>query len=80
MFYIVIFDAVYTVWFLVEYLQDALEDYTACLPLVTNNNLSLKRDMLEGIARCYSSLGRTRQALEICEKLVRYNISCVNWH
>ncbi|KAM9436529.1 uncharacterized protein C8orf76 homolog [Clarias gariepinus] len=49
--------------------QEALEDYTACLPLVTNNNLSLKRDMLEGIARCYSSLGRTRQALEICEKL-----------
>ncbi|XP_060756202.1 uncharacterized protein C8orf76 [Neoarius graeffei] len=49
--------------------QEAIEDYTACLPLVPNNNLSLKRDVLEGKARCYSHLGKSRQALEICEKL-----------
>lgn len=61
-----------------EYLQDAIEDYIACLPLVPNNNLSMKRDVLEGIARCYSHLGKHRQALEICEKLVGYNISCVS--
>ncbi|KAB5532991.1 hypothetical protein PHYPO_G00126410 [Pangasianodon hypophthalmus] len=49
--------------------QEALKDYTACLPLVPNNNLSMKRDVLEGIARCCSHLGKSRQALEICEKL-----------
>ncbi|KAG7317867.1 hypothetical protein KOW79_018902 [Hemibagrus wyckioides] len=49
--------------------QEAIKDYTACLPLVPNNNLSMKRDVLEGIARCYSHLGKSRQALEICEKL-----------
>ncbi|MCJ8745559.1 hypothetical protein PDJAM_G00131570 [Pangasius djambal] len=49
--------------------QEAIKDYTACLPLVPNNNLSVKRDVLEGIARCYSHLGKSRQALEICEKL-----------
>ncbi|KAI5612029.1 hypothetical protein C0J50_0697 [Silurus asotus] len=49
--------------------QATLEDYTACLLLVPNNNLSLKRDMLEGIARCYSHLGKIRQSLEICEEL-----------
>ncbi|KAI5092315.1 hypothetical protein C0J45_17946 [Silurus meridionalis] len=49
--------------------QATIEDYTACLLLVPNNNLSLKRDMLEGIARCYSHLGKIRQSLEICEKL-----------
>ncbi|XP_062841746.1 uncharacterized protein C8orf76 [Trichomycterus rosablanca] len=49
--------------------QGAIEDYLACLPLVQNNNLSTKRDLLEGIARCYSHLGHRKQALETCEKL-----------
>lgn len=69
---------VYTMWFLFEFFQEALEDYTACLPLVPNNNLSMKRDVLEAIARCYSHLGKSRQALEICEKLVGCNISCMS--
>lgn len=73
-----IFVPVYTVSFPGEYLQEAIEDYTACLPLVPNNNLSLKRDVLEGKARCYSHLGKSRQALEICEKLVGYNVSCMS--
>lgn len=58
----------------VYYLQEALEDYTACLPLVPNNNLSMKRDVLEAIVRCYSYLGKSKQALEICETLVGYKI------
>ncbi|KAK3515736.1 hypothetical protein QTP70_030181 [Hemibagrus guttatus] len=58
--------------------QEAIKDYTACLPLVPNNNLSMKRDVLEGISRCYSHLGQSRQALEICEKLVGYSILCRN--
>ncbi|TSK20213.1 hypothetical protein Baya_1761 [Bagarius yarrelli] len=49
--------------------QEAIEDYTACLPLVPNNNLSMKRDVLEGIARCYNHLGRSGPALELCDKL-----------
>ncbi|XP_047664673.1 uncharacterized protein C8orf76 isoform X3 [Tachysurus fulvidraco] len=49
--------------------QEAIKEYTACLLLVPNNNLSMKRDVLEGMARCYSHLGNNRQALEICEKL-----------
>lgn len=64
-------------WFLVEYLQEAVQDYTSCLRLVPFNNLSLKRDVLEGIARCYIHLGKNSQALEICEKLVGYSISCM---
>lgn len=50
--------------------QNAIEDYRACLSLVPSSNLSLKRDVLESIARCYSRLGARQQALEICEKLV----------
>ncbi|KAK1806703.1 hypothetical protein P4O66_005206, partial [Electrophorus voltai] len=49
--------------------QSALDDYTACLSLVPSSNLSVKRDVLEGIARCYSHLGRTEDALETCDKL-----------
>ncbi|XP_007242180.3 zinc fingers and homeoboxes protein 1 [Astyanax mexicanus] len=49
--------------------QDALDDYTTCLSLVPNGNLSLKRDVLESMARCYSHLGLREQALETCENL-----------
>ncbi|KAL7835907.1 hypothetical protein SRHO_G00282540 [Serrasalmus rhombeus] len=49
--------------------QGALDDYRACLSLVPNGNLSLKRDVLDSIARCYSHLGLRERALEICEKL-----------
>ncbi|XP_072515314.1 uncharacterized protein C8orf76 homolog [Salminus brasiliensis] len=49
--------------------QVALDDYTTCLSLVPNENLSLKRDVLESIARCYSHLGLREQALKTCEKL-----------
>ncbi|KAL6462279.1 hypothetical protein MHYP_G00287010 [Metynnis hypsauchen] len=49
--------------------QGAIDDYRACLSLVPNGNLSLKRDVLESIARCYSHLGLRERALETCEKL-----------
>ncbi|XP_076869216.1 uncharacterized protein C8orf76 homolog [Brachyhypopomus gauderio] len=49
--------------------QSALNDYTACLSLVPSNNLTVKRDALEGVARCYSHLGRREEALETCDKL-----------
>lgn len=64
--------------FVLSSFQEAIKEYTACLLLVPNNNLSMKRDVLEGMARCYSHLGNNRQALEICEKLVGYSISCLS--
>ncbi|XP_066499216.1 uncharacterized protein C8orf76 [Hoplias malabaricus] len=49
--------------------QSALEDYRACFSLVPSGNLSLRRDVLESMARCYSRLGLREQALYTCEKL-----------
>ncbi|KAI4891111.1 hypothetical protein NFI96_032866 [Prochilodus magdalenae] len=54
--------------------QSAIDDYRAGLSLVPNSNLSLKRDILESIARCYSHLGLREQALDTCEKLLELNI------
>ncbi|XP_030639025.1 uncharacterized protein C8orf76 homolog [Chanos chanos] len=49
--------------------QTALDDYTACLSLIPDNNLSIKRDVLEGIARCFCYLGKRDEALTTIENL-----------
>nr|AAH85422.1 Zgc:101716 [Danio rerio] len=49
--------------------QIALDDYASCLSLVPAGNTSVKRDVLEGIARCCCHLGKKDEALNACEKL-----------
>lgn len=49
--------------------QAALTDYETCLSYVPDGNLSIKRDVLEGMARCNCQLGRRDQAQELTEKL-----------
>ncbi|KAL2084283.1 hypothetical protein ACEWY4_019801 [Coilia grayii] len=49
--------------------QTALNDYTSCLSFVPDGNLSIRRDVLEGMVRCCCQLGRREQAQELTEKL-----------
>lgn len=49
--------------------QVALDEYMSCLSLLPAGNTSVKRDVLEGIARCCCHLGRKEEALNACEKL-----------
>nr|ACO09086.1 C8orf76 homolog [Osmerus mordax] len=49
--------------------QKALNDYTSCLALVPEGNLTIKRDVLEAMARCLSHIGQMEQALETVEQL-----------
>ncbi|KAI7806660.1 uncharacterized protein C8orf76 homolog [Triplophysa rosa] len=49
--------------------QVALDEYMSCLTLLPAGNTSVKRDVLEGIARCCCHLGRKEDALSACEKL-----------
>ncbi|XP_035289476.1 uncharacterized protein C8orf76 homolog [Anguilla anguilla] len=49
--------------------QTALGDYSICLALVPEGNLTIRRDVLEGQARCCCYLGRREEALEIIDKL-----------
>ncbi|KAJ8353825.1 hypothetical protein SKAU_G00213920 [Synaphobranchus kaupii] len=49
--------------------QTALADYSSCLALVPDSNLTIRRDVLEGQARCCCYLGRREEALEITDKL-----------
>ncbi|XP_028835778.1 uncharacterized protein C8orf76 homolog [Denticeps clupeoides] len=49
--------------------ESALRDYTACLSFIPDGNLSVRRDVLEGAARCCCHLGRREQALDTTEKL-----------
>ncbi|XP_036395527.1 uncharacterized protein C8orf76 [Megalops cyprinoides] len=49
--------------------QKSLDDYSTCLSLVPEGNLTIRRDILEGQARCYCYLGMRDQALEVIDKL-----------
>lgn len=51
--------------------QEALESYSSCLEWIPDNNLSIKRDVLEGMCRCCTKLGQRDRALELAESLVR---------
>ncbi|MEQ2221264.1 hypothetical protein ILYODFUR_013988 [Ilyodon furcidens] len=49
--------------------QRALDAYSSCLQWIADNNLTIRRDVLEGMARCYTRLGQREQALELAELL-----------
>ncbi|TRY82738.1 hypothetical protein DNTS_005495 [Danionella cerebrum] len=49
--------------------QRALDEYVSCLSLVPAGNVSVRRDVLEGIARCCCHLGKKDEALKACQKL-----------
>ena len=50
--------------------QKALDAYSSCLEWVPDNNLTIRRDVLEGMARCYTHLGQKDKALEMTNLLV----------
>ncbi|XP_029361215.1 uncharacterized protein C8orf76 homolog [Echeneis naucrates] len=45
--------------------QEALEAYSCCLEWIADNNLTIRRDVLEGMARCCTKLGQRDRALEL---------------
>ncbi|XP_054478011.1 uncharacterized protein C8orf76 isoform X2 [Anoplopoma fimbria] len=49
--------------------QKALDAYSSCLEWVADNNLTIRRDVLEGMARCCTKLGQRDRALEFADLL-----------
>lgn len=51
-------------------LQTALDSYSSCLEWIADNNLTIRRDVLEGMARCCTKLGQRDRALDLANSLV----------
>ncbi|XP_019748642.1 uncharacterized protein C8orf76 homolog isoform X1 [Hippocampus comes] len=49
--------------------QAALDAYSSCLEWISDNSMSIKRDILEGMARCYTRLGQRKKAIDLLELL-----------
>ncbi|KAM6910295.1 uncharacterized protein C8orf76 homolog isoform 2-T2 [Xenentodon cancila] len=49
--------------------QGALEAYSNCLQWISDNNLTIRRDVLEGMARCCVQLGQRDKALDLADLL-----------
>ncbi|XP_048882862.1 uncharacterized protein C8orf76 homolog isoform X1 [Brienomyrus brachyistius] len=49
--------------------KKALEDYSTCLSLIPKGNVAIRRDVLEGQARCHCHLGRREEPLDIADLL-----------
>lgn len=49
--------------------QKALDAYSCCLEWIADNNLTIRRDVLEGMARCCTKLGQRDRALELADLL-----------
>uniref|UniRef100_A0A8C7X6F4 Zgc:101716 n=1 Tax=Oryzias sinensis TaxID=183150 RepID=A0A8C7X6F4_9TELE len=49
--------------------QKALEAYSSCLQWIADNNLTIRRDVLEGMARCCTKLGQRDRALDLVDLL-----------
>ncbi|XP_049903145.1 uncharacterized protein C8orf76 [Epinephelus moara] len=49
--------------------QKALDAYSSCLEWIADNNLTIRRDVLEGMARCCTKLGQRDRALELAHLL-----------
>ncbi|KAF3691622.1 putative protein C8orf76 [Channa argus] len=49
--------------------QEALEAYSSCLEWIADNNLTIRRDVLEGMARSCTKLGQRDKALELANVL-----------
>ncbi|XP_071326166.1 uncharacterized protein C8orf76 homolog isoform X2 [Trachinotus anak] len=54
---------------MVGWVQKALEAYSCCLEWIAENNLTIRRDVLEGMARCCTKLGQRDRALELVDLL-----------
>ncbi|XP_035019807.1 uncharacterized protein C8orf76 [Hippoglossus stenolepis] len=49
--------------------QKAVEAYSGCLEWLADNNLTIRRDVLEGMARCCTKLGQRDRALHLADLL-----------
>ncbi|XP_030606507.1 uncharacterized protein C8orf76 homolog [Archocentrus centrarchus] len=49
--------------------QKALEAYSSCLQWIADNNLTIRRDVVEGMARCCTKLGQRDRALHLADLL-----------
>ncbi|KAF1387575.1 hypothetical protein PFLUV_G00081290 [Perca fluviatilis] len=49
--------------------QKALDAYSSCLEWIADNNLTIRRDVLEGMARCCTRLGQRDRALDLVDLL-----------
>ncbi|XP_020792816.1 uncharacterized protein C8orf76 [Boleophthalmus pectinirostris] len=49
--------------------QKAFEAYRACLDWISDNNLNIRRDVLEGMARCCIKMGQKERALNLVDLL-----------
>ncbi|KAM9851844.1 uncharacterized protein C8orf76 homolog [Aulostomus maculatus] len=49
--------------------QTALDAYSSCLEWIADNNLTIRRDVLEGMARCCTKLGLRDRALDFADLL-----------
>lgn len=49
--------------------QKALDAYSSCLDWIADNNLTIRRDVLEGMARCCTKLGQRDRALDLADLL-----------
>ncbi|XP_056142173.1 uncharacterized protein C8orf76 isoform X2 [Lampris incognitus] len=49
--------------------QSALDAYSSCLEWIPDNNLTIRRDVLEGMARCFTNLGQREKAMEMADLL-----------
>ncbi|XP_028281629.1 uncharacterized protein C8orf76 homolog isoform X2 [Parambassis ranga] len=50
-------------------LEKALDAYSSCLLWIADNNLTIRRDVLEGMARCCTKLGQRDRALDLADLL-----------
>ncbi|XP_041798498.1 uncharacterized protein C8orf76 [Chelmon rostratus] len=49
--------------------QKALDAYSSCLEWIADNNMTIRRDVLEGMARCCTKLGQRDRALHFADLL-----------
>ncbi|XP_038567972.1 uncharacterized protein C8orf76 isoform X2 [Micropterus salmoides] len=49
--------------------QKALDAYSSCLEWIADNNLTIRRDVLEGMSRCFTKLGQKERALDLADIL-----------
>ncbi|XP_034384874.1 uncharacterized protein C8orf76 [Cyclopterus lumpus] len=49
--------------------QEALDAYSSCQEWIADNNLTIRRDVLEGMARCCTKLGQRDRALDFANLL-----------
>uniref|UniRef100_A0A3B4G854 Uncharacterized protein n=1 Tax=Pundamilia nyererei TaxID=303518 RepID=A0A3B4G854_9CICH len=53
-----------------SFLTNLYTVYSSCLQWIADNNLTIRRDVVEGMARCCTRLGQRDRALELAQLLV----------